>query len=857
MCAAVLDWCRVILICGVPILLNWNSVAAVVALAPVIAQAGVAFDSPVALSADDGPRSVIAADIDGDLDLDLLVTCPAGGSWSIYRNQGAGSFAAPTEFSPGDSNLWTLAVGDADCDGDLDVFVLSASGSFRRYINDGSGNMLSSLLVTTAAIGRELDIADVDNDGDLDVVVTSQTATVAVHLNNGLGGYTTRVDTSLPEFPNTLALGDLTGDGVLDLVVARPLAAVDNLVYMHAGIGNGTFSATPTALTSFEASSVELMDMDADGDLDLVHLWQIGGPAFLRVCLNNGLASFSCGPVITLGNNGQHPFLADFNGDGAIDVMTHTITTFRLFLNNGSGVLAEGGTFSTGVGSQTEQAVAADIDRDGDVDVVVANRSADTVGIHFQTGNAGGPDDSVDVPPIVISGFSHDFDDSRGGSNDRMSDSVDFTASGSSLYTNNSFIASIQEGNEIVVRAEAAAGFRFVVIPPSDPAWGASTGFGLAAYWLETGLTNIGTPVPASAQGTHTFVNLLGTAPAAVDRRDRVTCDGRRVQVSRYFAPTEPFSFTALELRFPVTNAPPDQLKVYTAVEGGQFGTETEGEEMPDLTVMSLQPLSSPTTVALPPIVIQSLAHSYSPNGSPPGTSVVFDSVHFPDGPGQGDAPGFTVEYGPDDELLVRIEPQPGMVFRLNALPGATTTQIVTSLNWYVNTSFMPVAFYPAEITWVGLKGATPVEVTNTARVAVDGSALQVGFRMNVAGTIEFDAIELRFPTNGNPFFELPLTYYPLGRSSTVDNPFGISRVEATASGIGLADATLLEMIPIPPDCPADANGDNAVNGADLSVLLSQFGQNVVPGTGGDTNGDGIVNGADLSVLLSNFGAAC
>ncbi len=63
-----------------------------------------------------------------------------------------------------------------------------------------------------------------------------------------------------------------------------------------------------------------------------------------------------------------------------------------------------------------------------------------------------------------------------------------------------------------------------------------------------------------------------------------------------------------------------------------------------------------------------------------------------------------------------------------------------------------------------------------------------------------------------------------------------------------------------PPDCincPGDANGSGTINGADLSVLLSQFGTSVTPGTGADFNGDGLVNGADLSVLLSNFGGSC
>lgn len=59
------------------------------------------------------------------------------------------------------------------------------------------------------------------------------------------------------------------------------------------------------------------------------------------------------------------------------------------------------------------------------------------------------------------------------------------------------------------------------------------------------------------------------------------------------------------------------------------------------------------------------------------------------------------------------------------------------------------------------------------------------------------------------------------------------------------------------PACAGDTNGDGLVNGADLSVLLSQFGQTVSPGSGADFNNSGSVNGADLSVLLARFGMPC
>jgi len=87
-------------------------------------------------------------------------------------------------------------------------------------------------------------------------------------------------------------------------------------------------------------------------------------------------------------------------------------------------------------------------------------------------------------------------------------------------------------------------------------------------------------------------------------------------------------------------------------------------------------------------------------------------------------------------------------------------------------------------------------------------------------------------------------------------------RIEDPAAAGGIARSTVARLqlfgtISAPPACPGDTNGDNLVNGADLSVLLAGFGAAVPPGSHGDLNGDALINGADLSVLLSTFGTAC
>ncbi|MCA9294684.1 MAG: hypothetical protein KDA20_12815 [Phycisphaerales bacterium] len=60
-----------------------------------------------------------------------------------------------------------------------------------------------------------------------------------------------------------------------------------------------------------------------------------------------------------------------------------------------------------------------------------------------------------------------------------------------------------------------------------------------------------------------------------------------------------------------------------------------------------------------------------------------------------------------------------------------------------------------------------------------------------------------------------------------------------------------------PATCPGDATGDNAVDLADLNLVLFNFGQHVGTGVGGDVDGDGFVTLADLNLVLFNFGSAC
>jgi len=117
------------------------------------------------------------------------------------------------------------------------------------------------------------------------------------------------------------------------------------------------------------------------------------------------------------------------------------------------------------------------------------------------------------------------------------------------------------------------------------------------------------------------------------------------------------------------------------------------------------------------------------------------------------------------------------------------------------------------------------------------------------------------------PAITLPGKRFDRGWNALQYRPFGPSSgqwILVTDPGKPAAAAEhpqdfpfVLRGIVAPPSCAGDANGDNVVNGADISILLSMFGQPTTPFNGADFNGDGIVNGADLSVLLFGFGQGC
>ena len=265
-------------------------------------------------------------DLNGDKSLDIFFT--EGTSNHAWLNDGKGKFNNSNQnlVSPDSS---AVALGDLDSDGDLDAFVANWNGNPDQvFLNDGHGKFSDSGQKLGHWFGSDVALGDVDKDGDLDALVTnngeaSDNAPV-LWLNDGHGKFTDSGQRLGFTNAYAVALGDMDGDDNLDAFIANSSHGGANpaeKVWLNDG--KGVFSNSGQSLGNSYSLTVELGDLDGDGDLDaFTGSWKEGP----RVWLNDGKGNFVDGKVKLASRNSAGVAIADLDGDGDLDVFVSTNT---------------------------------------------------------------------------------------------------------------------------------------------------------------------------------------------------------------------------------------------------------------------------------------------------------------------------------------------------------------------------------------------------------------------------------------------------------------------------------------------------------------------------------------------------
>ncbi|MFQ5669360.1 MAG: FG-GAP-like repeat-containing protein [Acidobacteriota bacterium] len=320
----------------------------------------------------DAPRSIQAADLDGDGDQDLLLANWFTGDLSILEAsiQGSGSAAAPvfTEtFFPTGFQIFDAVFADLDGKGNLDILTASANnftGTLSSFL--GGGNNLvqrpERFISGNLNLPSSVAVADFDGDGIADFAAP----------NFGQGADTLSI------FRSTAA----------DLPPGAPFALLDEEIFSP---GDLPFDVLAADLSSPPDGTADLLLVLLSPD-DPV-------PGQVVVLQNTGTGSFTpVGARLPVGVLPYTMVLADLNSDGVRDLavtseVDHTVT---LFQGGGGGTsFTFQGTFLSSNGTdctQTLEAIdcsprglaAGDINGDNLMDLVVADVGSPLVGSSVQ-----------------------------------------------------------------------------------------------------------------------------------------------------------------------------------------------------------------------------------------------------------------------------------------------------------------------------------------------------------------------------------------------------------------------------------------------------------------------------------------
>jgi len=294
--------------------------------------------------------SVAVGDVSGDKKIDVVTTSNnAGGGCvnneiGVLLGTGKGKFKAPVFYSTGTTQQsYNATLANLRGKGLLDIIVSNGDGSISVLLNNGKGvygaaNVIAGASGTSAG---SLAVGDFNNDGKLDLAITNYNSkAVNILLGNGDGSFQAPIINPSPLDTIGIAVGDFNHDGNLDVAIS----SWNNGGSFTVLLGNGAGVLTDKATYNFGPWEqcypsggsnpywLQTADLNQDGILDLAvavqysscqtqysgqNLW---GDAIVYTGNGDGTFTLDDGPWLAGGEGADGIVLADFNGDGMIDM---------------------------------------------------------------------------------------------------------------------------------------------------------------------------------------------------------------------------------------------------------------------------------------------------------------------------------------------------------------------------------------------------------------------------------------------------------------------------------------------------------------------------------------------------------
>ncbi len=299
------------------------------------------------------PRELVAADVDGDGRVDIIIVAGSATRTISWRRNIGGAFAATDTIvaSSATAEFGCPAMIDLDDDGDDDIVftqTVGAAAEVRYCLWNGSSFSAPATLDTVNGIGP-IAVADADGDGDPDFWVIAGSS---YHFFENVAAHAAmRWTTQLwgganPSGVTHLATGDLNGDSWTDLLCA---AEGGKHIRWYPGGSNGL--QAPLTINTFGHAPADLTvgDFDLDGNLDVAYTVPTQtvppsvGPGAVRIARNTlGLGAIWQDAVVLTGVpvTSLQMFNRNFNDDRAPDLIASapSVPWLGMLLNGGNGI---------------------------------------------------------------------------------------------------------------------------------------------------------------------------------------------------------------------------------------------------------------------------------------------------------------------------------------------------------------------------------------------------------------------------------------------------------------------------------------------------------------------------------------
>ena len=329
------------------------------------------------------PYSVAIGDLNGDGKLDLVAANYSSNNVSIFLGNGDGTFtAASTATVTVGTNPVSVAIGDLNGDGNADLAVANYGDnnvSIFKGNGDGTFTEVSGSPFSVGTGPYSVAIGNLDAGSIPDLAVANYGSNdVSILLGNGDGTVTAASPATVTAGtgPVSVAIGNLDGGSNSDLAVAN---YGSNNVSILLGNGDGTFGSATNFAVGSNPYAVAIGDLDGDTKPDLAVA--NGGSNNVSILLGNGSGSFGSATNFPVGNTPTSVAIGDLDGDGNLDLVTanYGATTVSILRGNGTGAFAAAVNLAAGTGPAS--VAIGDLNADTKPDLVAVNHTSNNVSI--------------------------------------------------------------------------------------------------------------------------------------------------------------------------------------------------------------------------------------------------------------------------------------------------------------------------------------------------------------------------------------------------------------------------------------------------------------------------------------------